>query len=104
MMAARALLALLWLLFGLTTTAHAGVIAPESPCHMQTMKHMHSPALPAQDDATLMPCCSQPAAIAPTAVTIPRSARLQAIRLEPATPTPLTSHLPAFEPRPPQAA
>jgi hypothetical protein len=60
MKALRALLAVLWLAFGLTATAHA---LPQQPgCDMPGMAHHHGhagDALPAG-----MPCCSQPAVMA----------------------------------------
>lgn len=106
MKATRAILAFLWLLFGLTATAHAGN-APkaEPPCHVaQTApSHSHLPPAP-RDDQTVMPCCNQPVLVAPAEIAVPQAAGLQLARLTPAIAPALTDHIPTFEPRPPKTA
>lgn len=103
MTAVRTLLACLWLLFGLTATAHAGMAMPVSdpPCHDQSADHHPSPAPKSQ--SALMPCCSQPVAIAPVEVFVPSIAHVEYLRLTPAPTRKLSSLALAHEPPPPKS-
>jgi hypothetical protein len=107
MKAVRAVLAFLWLLFGVTATAHAASPATaEQPCHTMAVagSHAHLPPSAPRDNQSFMPCCSQPVVIAPLEFTVPIAIRMQAVRLKPAPAVPLAGHVPAFEPRPPKTA
>lgn len=98
----HALLACLWVLFGITATAHAGMAMPVSdpPCHEQAGNHK-APA--AKSQQTLMPCCSQPVIIAPAGVLVPAVARVEYLNLMPAPVLKLSSLPPVHEPPPPKS-
>ncbi len=103
----RALLVLLWALFGLTATAHAQSPASGEamPCHMAggsmtSMPHMPKPTVPA--DSGAMPCCSQPVIIAPEEVVVPVFVATTPLQLSPSPARPLTGLSVSFEPRPPK--
>lgn len=100
----RALLACLWMLFGLTATAHAGSMAApaaDPPCHDQASDH--HPRQEPRAPQTLMPCCSQPIVVAAADVFIPSVARIEYLRLTPAAVLALSSLPPAYEPPPPKS-
>ena len=104
MKAIRALLACLWLLFGIAATAHAGsMTAPvsEPPCHDQAADHHQTPAPKSQQ--ALMPCCSQPVVIAYTEIFVPSVAHVEYLRLQPAPVLALSNLPPAHEPPPPRS-
>jgi len=98
----HALLACLWMLFGVTATAHAGMAMPVSdpPCHQQAGNHK-TPAPKSQQ--ALMPCCSQPVVIAPAEVLVPSVARVEYLSLRPAPVQKLSSLPPVHEPPPPKS-
>ncbi len=102
MKAVHALMACLCMLFGITAMAHAGMAMPVSdpPCHEQA-EHHKTPAPKSQQ--TLMPCCSQPAAIAPAEVFAPSVARVEYLSLTPASALKLSSLPPVHEPPPPKS-
>ncbi|HVZ30054.1 MAG TPA: hypothetical protein VG839_06640 [Asticcacaulis sp.] len=105
MTAVRAILACLWLLFGLTATAHASAPAGANPpCHVMqvAMSHSHTPPVRSHDDQTVMPCCNQPVIVTPMDIALPQVARSRPIRLKPAPAVALVAYLPAFEPHPPK--
>jgi hypothetical protein len=95
----RALLAVIWLLFGLSATAHA-LPEAQNVCHMG-MKTQHAPM---RSDQGVMPCCSQPVVIAPEPAFVPQARKPVPIRLSPAPASiPAGLSVPA-EPRPPRNA
>ncbi len=97
MKALHVLLAVIWLLFGLTATAHAMPQGDAPACHQ--MHHNKAPApLP---DASLMPCCSQPAAL-PAQGFILRELIASPLRHEPQAIATLTGIVTPQDPRPPQ--
>ena len=102
MKAVRTLLACLWMLFGITATAHAGMAMPaaEPPCHEQA-DHHQTPEPKSQP--TMMPCCSQPVVIAPAEVFVPSVARVEYLSLTPAPVLKLSSLPPVHEPPPPKS-
>ena len=95
----RVLLAAVWLLFGFAAGAHAQPSAP--PCHMAMTTH-HAPA--PSGDPGVMPCCSQPALIAPDAVLVPQARRVAPLRLSPSPVRVMTGLSTPAEPRPPKNA
>ena len=103
MKAVHALIACLWMLFGIAANAHAGMATPVSapPCHDQAANHHHAPAPKAQQP--LLPCCSQPAGIAPAEVFVPSAVCVEYLRLTPAPVLKLSSLPPAHEPPPPKS-
>lgn len=103
MKAIRALLACLWMLFGITAAAHAGMATPISdpPCHDQAANHHQATAQKAQQ--ALLPCCSQPVGIAPAEVFVPSAARVEYLRLTPAPVLKLSSLPSTHEPPPPKS-
>ncbi len=108
MRAVRALLVVLWAIFGLTATVHAqnSASSDQMPCHMAggsmtSMPHMPKPAVPA--DTGAMPCCSQPVIVAPDAIVVPVSMTSAPLRLSPSPARPLTGLSVPFEPRPPKS-
>ncbi|WP_443750673.1 hypothetical protein [Asticcacaulis solisilvae] len=98
MKAISALLAVVWLLFGLTATAHA-VPQGEPSCHMAMHHNGKTPA--PQPDASLMPCCSQPAALPALAFILP-ALSVSPLRHEPRAIATLTGIFTPQDPRPPQ--
>jgi hypothetical protein len=99
----RALLACLWVLFGVTATAHAGMALPASdpPCHDQAADHHQTPE--PRSKPTLMPCCSQPVVVAPADVFLPSIVRVEYVHLTPTPVRKLTGVTPAYEPPPPKS-
>jgi hypothetical protein len=95
--ALHVLMAVIWLLFGLTATAHAMPQGDAPACHQ--MHHKSAPApLP---DASLMPCCSQPAALPASGFVLP-DLTASPLRHEPRIMTALTGIVTPRDPRPPQ--
>lgn len=95
-------LTLLWLLFGVTSTAHAGMASPlPQPCHEAASSH-HKPKTPPAEDLRLMPCCSPQAAVAPADIFVPASTRIEYLHLMPDLQVRLRNLIPAYEPPPPK--
>ncbi len=99
MKALHALLAVVWLLFGVTATAHA-MPRHEAPCHEMAMHH-DKKAPPPLPDASLMPCCSQPAALPASDIVLPARA-ISIQHHEPRPVAALASIILPQDPRPPQ--
>lgn len=101
----RAMLALLWVAFSLTATAHAGrMTASEPACHMATteMANMPKAPKPHHTEQNTMPCCSQPVIIAPAYTPLPIAAAAPTARLSPAPALPLAGTLVPYDPHPPK--
>jgi len=97
--AVHAFLAAVWLLFGLTATAHA-MPQNHAPCHEMAMHHDKKAPAPLPDIG-MMPCCSQPAALPASDFTLPAltTTRLQH-EAQPAAV--LSGIVTPQDPRPPQ--
>ena len=93
----RLLLAVIWLIFGVTATANA---TPQPDCAMTGMKHHHS--RPGDAAPAAMPCCSQPALVASPATACPVERASTYVRLTPAPVPLLTGTILVLEPRPPK--
>lgn len=96
MNALRILFASLWLLFGVSVTAHAMPVT-DAPCHGDS-QHDKAP----KPTKSAMACCGQPAPLElPAPVSLGQPAP-QALHLEPARSALPAGIIPAADPRPPK--
>lgn len=100
MKALYALLAAIWLLFGVTATAHAMPQTKSAPCHEMTAHHGKKAPVSAPDQG-VMPCCSQPAALPAASVSLPALA-VSPVRHEAPPPAAMADIVTQQDPRPPQ--
>lgn len=94
MKALRVLFAAIWLLFGISITAHAMPVTDVPPCHGES--HHDKPL------KTVMACCAHPAPLQLPAPIVWSEPVEIALQLEPAEETLLAGLSPAAEPRPPK--
>jgi len=100
MKALYALLAAIWLLFGVTATLHAMPQAKSAPCHEMAAHHDRKAPAPLPDPG-VMPCCSQPAALPAAGLALPALAA-SPVRHESRLPAALAGIVTPQDPRPPQ--
>jgi len=101
----RAMLALLWVVFSLTSTAHAGTMTASEPaCHMAAteMANMTKAGKTGHAEEGAMSCCSQPVIIAPADTLLPVAAAATTACLSPSPALPLTGTLVPYDPHPPK--
>lgn len=102
----RGLLAVIWVLFGLTATAHAMphamVQTKAATSHAMTMAMDTASHHTSDSDQGIMPCCNQPVLIVPDAPFVPLVRKVAPLSLAPSPALPLIGLVPPAETRPPK--
>lgn len=105
----RIMLAILWTMLAVSSAAHATAVTTSAPCHMPMDMMQDIVRLDVQHrtpplDQNLMPCCNQPAMIAPDASPVPMARKTSAIQFTASPAATLVGLSTFMEPRPPKNA